>query len=103
MAGLCCFLSGFLISFFLVNKHTHTHMHTHTHAHTHTSTHTHKHTHTHTHMHTHTYTHKHTCTPPHCLEQDYFAWNNSGKKLFHGIMPPFIRGKSKCTQSYGCC
>eukprot|EP00043_Microstomoeca_roanoka_P014979 m.149237 g.149237 ORF g.149237 m.149237 type:complete len:754 (-) comp16155_c1_seq1:177-2438(-) len=27
--------------------------------------------------------------------QDYFAWSNSGKKLFHGTMPPFIRGKSK--------
>ncbi|EGD73448.1 hypothetical protein PTSG_05152 [Salpingoeca rosetta] len=27
--------------------------------------------------------------------QDYFAWNNNGKKLFHGVMPPFIRGKSK--------
>eukprot|EP00049_Salpingoeca_infusionum_P015209 m.292234 g.292234 ORF g.292234 m.292234 type:complete len:734 (-) comp15837_c0_seq5:572-2773(-) len=27
--------------------------------------------------------------------QDYFAWNNNGGKLFHGIMPPFIRGKSK--------
>eukprot|EP00056_Hartaetosiga_gracilis_P003090 m.59689 g.59689 ORF g.59689 m.59689 type:complete len:737 (-) comp11328_c0_seq1:26-2236(-) len=27
--------------------------------------------------------------------QDYFAWNNSGRRLYHGIMPPFIRGKSK--------
>eukprot|EP00053_Salpingoeca_punica_P009097 m.81418 g.81418 ORF g.81418 m.81418 type:complete len:764 (-) comp14876_c0_seq3:854-3145(-) len=26
---------------------------------------------------------------------DYFAWNNSPKKLIQGIMPPFIRGKSK--------
>jgi hypothetical protein len=29
---------------------------------------------------------------------DYFVWNNNAnkKKLFHGAMPPFIRGKSKC-------
>eukprot|EP00055_Hartaetosiga_balthica_P011981 m.56418 g.56418 ORF g.56418 m.56418 type:complete len:724 (-) comp7798_c0_seq3:3104-5275(-) len=27
--------------------------------------------------------------------QDYFAWNNNGRKLYHGVMPPFIRGKSK--------
>lgn len=28
--------------------------------------------------------------------QDYFAWNNrEGRPLFHGTMPPFIRGKSK--------
>eukprot|EP00045_Choanoeca_perplexa_P012107 m.130774 g.130774 ORF g.130774 m.130774 type:complete len:716 (+) comp15888_c0_seq4:182-2329(+) len=26
---------------------------------------------------------------------DYFVWSNTGKQLFHGAMPPFIRGKSK--------
>ena len=29
--------------------------------------------------------------------QDYFIWNNNGRKLIEGIIPPFIRGKSKCT------
>jgi beta-arabinofuranosyltransferase len=29
--------------------------------------------------------------------QDYFVWNNSGKKLVEGVIPPFIRAKSKCT------